>query len=109
MEDATVCPGYKFSDKLIAASKSCRWVIFLQTEDALQDTTLTFNVMSALTYSICKKRVKVIPVINRCDILHIPEILRWVTYTPFDDNDNYLKSLHSIVSGMKSFEHFFTV
>lgn len=58
MEDDTVGPGYKFSDKLIAASKSCRWLIFLQTKDALQDTTLTFNVMSALAYSICKKKSK---------------------------------------------------
>ncbi|CAC5401079.1 TMEM173 [Mytilus coruscus] len=99
MEDDTVRAGFRFSDKLIEASKNCRWLIFLQTKDALQDKTLTFNVMSALVYSICKKRVKVIPVVDRCDILRIPEILRWVTYIPFDEKDYHLKSLHSIVSG----------
>ncbi|XP_052105601.1 uncharacterized protein LOC127738401 [Mytilus californianus] len=96
MEDA---PGLKFSEKLIEASQNCRWIIFLLTEHALKDTNLTFHVMSALGVSIYQKRVKVIPVVNRCDNLYIPESLRWVTYIPFDTNNDHLKSLHSIVSG----------
>lgn len=93
--------GTNFADRLVAASKQCRWFIFLLTKHALKDESLNFNVLSALGDSIYNKKVRVIPVVDQCDDLHIPEALRWITYIPFDDQKKkHLKSLYSIVSGM---------
>ncbi|VDI08863.1 Hypothetical predicted protein [Mytilus galloprovincialis] len=92
--------GTYFADRLVAASKQCRWFIFLLTKHALKDESLNFNVLSALGDSIYNKKVRVIPVVDQCDDLHIPEALRWITYIPFDDQKKkHLKSLYSIVSG----------
>ncbi|XP_052105597.1 uncharacterized protein LOC127738399 isoform X2 [Mytilus californianus] len=92
--------GSNFADRLVSASKQCRWFIFLLTKHALKDESLNFNVLSALGDSIYNKKVRVIPVVDQCDDLHIPEALRWITYIPFDDQKRkHLKSLYSIVSG----------
>lgn len=92
-------PGHTFGGWLEAAHK-CRWFIILLTKNALDDKQLTFNAMSALGESIYRRRVRVIPVVDRCEELYIPESLRWVTYIPFDDSGKrHLKSLHNIVSG----------
>lgn len=90
-----------YGQKLIAASEKCKWLIFLQTKQALKDKTLTFTVMAALNISIYRKKVKVISVVDRREKLSIPESLRCVTYIPFDTDDNYLEDLHIIVSGKK--------
>jgi hypothetical protein len=51
--------------------------------------------------SIYKRKVRVIPVVDRKEDICIPDALRWVTYIPFDDSRNrdHLESLYSIVSG----------
>ena len=94
-------PGLSWVQKLLTAVKQCRWFIFLLTKNALKDESLTFNVLSALTDGICKKKVRVIPVVDRNRVLRIPESLRWITYIPFDDTGrgDHLKSLYNIVSG----------
>lgn len=92
--------GSTWSQKLKAASCKCRWFIFLLTKNALQDKSLNYNVISALGDSIYRRKVRVIPVVDRCENLFIPEALRWITYVPFDINGRHLESLYSIVSGM---------
>ncbi|XP_071163205.1 uncharacterized protein [Mytilus edulis] len=99
IEDNAFLPGLSYGQKLIAASEKCKWLIFLQTKQALKDKTLTFTVMAALNISIYRKKVKVISVVDRREKLSIPESLRCVTYIPFDTDDNYLEDLHIIVSG----------
>ncbi|XP_076098682.1 uncharacterized protein LOC143068475 [Mytilus galloprovincialis] len=91
--------GSTWSQKLKAASCKCRWFIFLLTKNALQDKSLNYNVISALGDSIYRRKVRVIPVVDRCENLFIPEALRWITYVPFDINGRHLESLYSIVSG----------
>ncbi|XP_052105593.1 uncharacterized protein LOC127738397 isoform X2 [Mytilus californianus] len=92
-------PGSPWSHKLKAASCKCRWFIFLLTKNALKDKSLNYNVISALGDSIYRRKVRVIPVVDSCDHLFIPEALRWITYIPFDINGRHLESLYSIVSG----------
>ena len=93
--------GRTWGQQLLLAVHKCRWFVILLTRKALEDKLLTFNTLSALSDSIYKRKVRVIPVVDRKEDLYIPEALRWVTYIPFDDstNCNHLKSLYSIVSG----------
>ncbi|XP_071163238.1 uncharacterized protein [Mytilus edulis] len=92
--------GSSFAEGVISASKQCRWFVFLLTKHALKEESMNFKVLAALNDSIYNKKVRVIPVVDQCDNLHIPEALRWITYIPFDDqNKKHLKSLYSIVSG----------
>ncbi|XP_063428355.1 uncharacterized protein LOC134711597 [Mytilus trossulus] len=91
--------GSTWSEQLKAASNKCRWFIFLLTKNALQDQSLNYNVISALGDSIYRKKVRVIPVVDSCKNLLIPEALRWITYIPFDISGRHLESLYSIVSG----------
>ncbi|VDI82643.1 Hypothetical predicted protein, partial [Mytilus galloprovincialis] len=91
-------PGSSWTKKMEVASCKCRWFIFLLTKNALQDKSLNYNVVSALGDSIYRRKVRVIPVVDRCDNLVIPEALRWITYIPFDINGRHLESLYSIVS-----------
>lgn len=100
LDTASFLPGSSWAQKLNTASRKCRWFIFLLTKNALKDTSLNYNVISALGDSIYRRKVRVIPVVDRCDHLFIPEALRWITYIPFDINGRHLESLYSIVSGM---------
>ncbi|CAC5401081.1 unnamed protein product [Mytilus coruscus] len=92
--------GSSFAEGVISASEQCRWFVFLLTKHALKDESMNFKVLSALNDSIYNKKVRVIPVVDQCDNLHIPEALRWITYIPFDyQKGKHLKSLCSIISG----------
>ena len=97
LEDAA---GRTWGHQLLLAVNKCRWFVILLTRKAL-DNLITFNTLSALSGSIYKRKVRVIPVVDRKEDLYIPDDLRWVTYIPFDDSSNrgHLKSLYSIVSG----------
>lgn len=87
--------------QLLLAVQKCRWFVILLTRKALENDWLTFSTLSALSDSIYKRKVRVIPVVDRTEDLYIPDALRWVTYIPFDASTNrdHLKSLYSIVSG----------
>ena len=93
--------GRTRGQQLLFAVHKCRWFVILLTRKALEDDWITFSTLSALSDSIYKREVRVIPVVDRTEDLYIPEALRWVTYIPFDDSSNcgHLKSLYSIVSG----------
>ena len=93
--------GRTRGQQLLFAVHKCHWFVILLTRKALEDDWITFSTLSALSDSIYKRKVRVIPVVDRKEDLYIPEALRWVTYIPFDDstNCNHLKSLYSIVSG----------
>ena len=93
--------GLTWGQQLLLAVHKCRWFVILLTREALKDDLLTFNTLSALSESIYKRKVRVIPVVDRKEDISIPDALRWVTYIPFDDsrNHDHLESLYSIVSG----------
>ena len=92
-------PGQSFSQKILFAAQKCRWFVILLTKNALDNDMLTFTTIATLGESIYRRKVRVIPVIDCKEDLYIPEALRWVTYIPFDDGRNHLKSLYNIVSG----------
>ena len=93
--------GRTWGQQLLLAVHKCRWFVILLTRKALEDDLITFNTLSALSESIYKRKVRVIPVVDRKEDLYIPDALRWVTYIPFDDSRrrDHLESLYSIVSG----------
>lgn len=85
---------------LIKAVQNCRWFIFLMTQNSVKDKMLQLRVLAALHDGILKRRVRVIPVVDRRNDIYIPDALQWVTYVPYNgQTKSHLKSLHNIVSG----------
>ncbi|VDI25581.1 Hypothetical predicted protein [Mytilus galloprovincialis] len=88
------------SNTLIKAVQNCRWFIFLMTQNSVKDKMLQLRVLAALHDGILKRRVRVIPVVDRRNDIYIPDALQWVTYVPYNgQTKSHLKSLHNIVSG----------
>ncbi|CAC5401080.1 TMEM173 [Mytilus coruscus] len=88
------------SNTLIKAVQNCKWFIFLMTQNSVKDKMLQLRVLAALHDGILKRRVRVIPVVDRRNDIYIPDALQWVTYVPYNgQTKSHLKSLHNIVSG----------
>ncbi|CAG2217974.1 MITA [Mytilus edulis] len=69
-------------------------------ENSVKDKMLQLRVLAALHDGILKRRVRVIPVVDRRNDIYIPDALQWVTYVPYNgQTKSHLKSLHNIVSG----------
>ncbi|XP_076098679.1 uncharacterized protein LOC143068471 [Mytilus galloprovincialis] len=92
-------PGNTVMSRLLVAAQKCRWFVFLLTKNSLDDQMLTFEMLSALGDSIIERKVRVLPVVDRREVVCIPESLQWVTYIPYNRDSSHLKSLYNTVSG----------
>ncbi|KAL3848169.1 hypothetical protein ACJMK2_019043 [Sinanodonta woodiana] len=85
-------PQFKFLER-------ARWKIFILSKEAFDDMLLKPKCIMALTDSVQKDKIGVIPVLNGITVDEIPEFISWISCV--STTEEYIRCLLNIITGQE--------